>query len=179
MSEEPNDEANDAGELVERGDAIEARRRKALSDYGIDPTGWPLSILRDEPTEVEVVPVNDPISPLSDSAWLLIADVFPKPHPNQKLGWRETLDALLLLTQTGAAWIKLGKHSEAIRARLHRSRLEQWDNVAERINGAAIDVAERERVTTLCAFAKRYIAERDTRKNTAPTPTAVQRLASN
>jgi hypothetical protein len=166
-----------------RGDVIETRRRKALSEYGIDPTDWPLFILRDDPSAIEVKPTkpahrpaNEEIPPLCDEAWNLIADVFPKPHANQNLGWRETLDALIVLTQTGMSWIRLGKHSEAIRARLHRSRTEQWDDIEQRIDAAEIDAAERERITTLCTFAKRYLAERDARANVASTPTAAQRL---
>jgi hypothetical protein len=166
-----------------RGDVIETRRRKALSEYGIDPTDWPLSILRDEPSAIEAEPTKpghrpaiEEIPPLSDEVWNAIADVFPKPHANQKLSWRETLDALIVLTQTGMSWIRLGKHSEAIRARLNRSRTQQWDDIEQRIDAADIAAAERERIATLCTFAKQYLAERDARANTAPTPTAVQRL---
>ncbi len=173
------EDSRDVAELADRGDVVEARRRNALIDFGIDPTDWPLSILRDEPIAIEAHQANPPkmeVLPLSDEAWILIADIFPKPHRNQKLSWRETIDALIILTQTGRAWIKLGKHAEAIRARLHRSRPEQWDEIEQRINGSAIDGTERQRISTLCTFASRYLAERDGRENTAPTPTAVQRL---
>jgi hypothetical protein len=174
------EESSEATELALRGDVIEARRRKALIDFGIDPSDWPLSILRDEPSAIEPDPISQSpireVPAISDDAWSLISDAFPKPHANQKLSWRETIDALIKLTQTGMSWIRLGKHSEAIRARLHRSRPEQWDDIEQRLNGAEIDATERERVTTLCTFAKRYRAERDARANTAPTSTAVQRL---
>ncbi len=178
-------ESNEVAELAARGDVIEARRRKALINFGIDPTDWPLCILRDEPAVEELDPIDRLTRPafvegppLSNKAWNLIANAFPKPHANQKLGWRETLDALIILTQTGMAWIKLGRHSEAIRARLHRSRAEQWDDIEQRIDVAEIDAAERERISALCTFARRYLAERYARANVAPTPTAVERLAS-
>jgi hypothetical protein len=164
----------------EAPDAIEARRRKALIKFGIDPTDWPLSVLRDEPSDIEPEPINhqsvDVVPQLSDAAWNMIADVFPQPHANQKLSWRETCDALIMLTQRRMAWVRLGSHSEAIRARLNRSRIEQWIEIEHRMREAEVEVGEHEHIVLLCKFAMRYLTERDARTNAAPTPTAVQRL---
>lgn len=165
---------------------VRERRSCALRSVGLNPEDFCDCILTDTACvcqameqaagEADTHPSSKSFPPISDAAWDTIADVFPPRHANQVLDWRATFDLLSLLANTGIAWVRLGKHSEAVRARLHRSSLTMWSEIEKRIFAADIADDERARVQRTVRFAQRFIAQREVQANSAPTPTAAQRL---
>jgi hypothetical protein len=165
---------------------VRERRSFALTSVGLNPDDFCDCVLTDtecvcqaiEQTagQIESNSSSKSVPPISDLAWASMAEAFPPRHANQILDWRQTFDLLSLLANTGIAWVRLGNHSEAVRARLHRSRPMMWSAIERRIIAADIADDERVRIQRTIKFSQRYIGQREARTNSAPTPTAAVRL---